>query len=65
MELFSKKFEFAVRAIFKNKNLQIVATVPFKGRFNIVEELKQNENSKLFAVIISKYKKELVLLYLF
>lgn len=52
MELFSGKFEKAVRDIFKNKNVTIIATVPLKGKINLVEQLKQNEGCHLFTVSI-------------
>lgn len=52
MELFSRKFENAVRDIFRNKNIQVIATVPLKGKLNIVEQLKQNEDCQLFTVSI-------------
>lgn len=50
MELFSKKFENAVRDIFKNKTIQVIATVPMRGKLNIIEQLKQSEDCQLFSV---------------
>lgn len=51
MELFSKKFEDAVASLFKNSNIQILATVPVKGPY-FVETLKKHPNCQLFTVSI-------------
>ena len=51
MELFSKRFESAVKNFLKtDSNLKILATVPLKANINIVDQLKNHKNAKLFHI---------------
>lgn len=51
MELFSKKFETAVKNFLKNdNNLKILATVPLKANINLVDQLKKHKNARLFHI---------------
>lgn len=52
MELFSNKFENRMRDILNDKNIQVIASVPVKGKLNIVEQLKKNKDCVVFTVSI-------------
>jgi len=51
MELFSKKFEVAIRNFLKtDNNLKILATVPLKANINLIDQLKNHKNARLFHI---------------
>ena len=49
MELFSKRFEKEVRAVFERPGISIVATVPV-AKLPLTESLKSRTDCKIFAV---------------
>ncbi|XP_070495996.1 nucleoside-triphosphatase THEP1 [Chironomus tepperi] len=51
MELFSKKFETAVKNFLKiDNNLKILATVPLKANINLIDQLKNHKNARLYHI---------------
>lgn len=51
MELLSKRFETAIGNLLKSKkNLRVIATIPLKYTHNIIKDMKEHENTKLFNV---------------
>ncbi|CAO1406249.1 unnamed protein product [Diamesa tonsa] len=51
MELLSKRFETAIGNLLKSKkNLRVIATIPLKYTHNIIKDMKEHKNTKLFNV---------------
>jgi nucleoside-triphosphatase len=51
MELFSKKFEAVIRNFLKtDSNLKILATVPLKANINLIDQLKNHKNARLYHI---------------
>ncbi|KAL7035037.1 hypothetical protein ACKWTF_008212 [Chironomus riparius] len=51
MELFSQKFEAAIRNFLNiDCNFKILATVPLKANINLIDQLKNHKNARLFHI---------------